>query len=128
MNGLTLWACVMKVSSMGSKILMATTFLVIALMPLTEYFWHFDEFLHGGQDFELSLLAILTVLCLILVLSQRGKKDLELFICLLRQWLAFVLRVTEPAIQGELRGLISSPHAERLPNSARGMYTLPLQI
>lgn len=106
---------------------MASTFVVIALMPLTEYFWHFDGFLRGGQDFELSLLAILTVLCLILVLSQHGKKDLELLICL-RRWLAFVFRLAEPAIPGELRGLISSPHAERLPNAALGMYTLPLQI
>jgi hypothetical protein len=117
----------MKVCSMGSKILMATTFLVIALMPLTEYFWHFDGFLHGGQDFELSLLAILTVLCLVLILFQHGKKDLELLICR-RRWLAFEFCHAEPAIPGEFRGLISSPHAEPLPNAALGMYTLPLQV
>ncbi len=127
MNGLTLKACVMNVCSMGSRILMAMTFLVIALMPLTEYFWHFDGLLRGGQDFELSLLAILTFFCLIVVLFQHGKKDLELLISL-RRWLAFVFRYAEPAIPGEFRGLISSLHAEPLPNAVLGMYTLPLQI
>ena len=32
-----------------------------------EYFWRFDKFLLGGQDFELSLLSILIALCMIWV-------------------------------------------------------------
>ena len=103
------------------------TLLVIALMPLTEYLWHFDRFLRGGQDFEFSLLAILTVLCLVLVLFQHGKKDLELLICI-RRWLALVFCQAEPAIPGEFKGLIASAHAEPVPNAALGIYTLPLQV
>jgi hypothetical protein len=38
-------------------------------MPLTQYFWTWDRFLHGGQDFELGALMVLTNIALGLVLS-----------------------------------------------------------
>ena len=46
-------------------------------MPLTQYFWTWDRFLHGGQDFELGALMVLTNLSLALVLAmicRRGKQ------------------------------------------------------
>lgn len=42
--------------------------LLTAVSPWTEHYWHFDNFLHGGQDFEFGLLATITALCLVFVL------------------------------------------------------------
>lgn len=49
-------------------------------MPLTQQLWTWDHFLHGGQDFELTALMILNVLCLVLVISQRCKGCIELLV------------------------------------------------
>ena len=39
------------------RFLIGLTALLIAVSPWTEYYWHFDNFLRGGQDFEFGLLA-----------------------------------------------------------------------
>jgi hypothetical protein len=49
-------------------------------MPLTQRLWTWDHFLHGGQDFELTSLMILDVLCLVLVISQGCKGCIELLV------------------------------------------------
>ena len=46
-------------------------------MPLTQYLWSWDHFLHGGQDFELGILMALTLLCLALLLSKQCKRNLS---------------------------------------------------
>lgn len=38
--------------------------------PLTQQLWTWDRFLHGGQDFELAVLTMLTFYCLVVVLSN----------------------------------------------------------
>jgi hypothetical protein len=47
-----------QVCSVGGRVLILLTALLLAVTPLTEYLWHFDNFLHGGQDMELGLLSI----------------------------------------------------------------------
>ena len=51
-----------------SRIILLLAALVIALMPVAEYFWQSDGFLRGGHDFELNLLFGL-MLCGIVALS-----------------------------------------------------------
>lgn len=53
---------------------------VLIALPFTQHLWTWDHFLHGGQDFETSVLLIVTSLCLVLVMV-RGCK----------QWLAQLL-------------------------------------
>ncbi len=48
-------------------------------MPVTQHLWTWDHFLHGGQDFELTTLIILTFLCLVLVLSKDSRSMDSLF-------------------------------------------------
>ena len=53
--------------------------IVLILSSFTEHLWTWDRFLRGGQDFELSLLALLAFFCLILVFAQyfrRGVSEL----------------------------------------------------
>jgi hypothetical protein len=42
-------------------------------MPITQGIWSWDKFLHGGQDFELGLLMIVSCLCLVLLRVQENK-------------------------------------------------------
>ena len=42
-------------------------------MPVTQGLWTWDKFLHGGQDFELGMLVIITCLCLLLLRAEQSK-------------------------------------------------------
>ena len=44
-------------------------------MPLTQYAWTWDHFLHGGMDFESSLLFFVVCLGLLLVLRHHCRQD-----------------------------------------------------
>jgi hypothetical protein len=60
--------------TLAGRVLIVLTALLLAVSPWTEYYWDFDNFLHGGQDFEFGLLATITVFCLVLVLLQHSKQ------------------------------------------------------
>lgn len=97
-------------------------------MPWTEYIWNPDNFTHGGPDFELGLLTILTGFCLLLTLLQIGKKNLHLIMAL-REGLAVLFRprffAKKPRTQD---GWFLPPHASSLPGPMPARYSLPLQI
>jgi len=42
-------------------------------MPITQGLWSWDKFLHGGQDFELGLLIIVSCLGLVLLRVQENR-------------------------------------------------------
>ena len=44
-------------------------------MPLTQYAWNWDHFLHGGMDFESSLLFLVICLGLLLVLRDHRRNE-----------------------------------------------------
>jgi len=46
-------------------------------MPVTQYLWTWDHFLHGGRDFELSALMALSLFCLVLVLAKHCKQCVD---------------------------------------------------
>jgi hypothetical protein len=50
-----------QVCSVGGRVLVLLTALLLGVTPWTKYLWHFDNFLHGGQDMELGLLSLLTI-------------------------------------------------------------------
>jgi hypothetical protein len=111
----------------GSLLALLLTAIVILLMPLTEYFWDFDKFLRGGQDFELGLLFIGTILCLAMVLLQHGKCAVNLSLSM-RKWLSFVFRRDDRLASGSFIGLAASRYAIAVPCPALSRYRLPLQI
>ena len=112
---------------LGGRILVLLTIMLVVVMPLTEYLWHFDHFLQGGQDFELGLLSVMTFLCLTLVLFQHGRRSVS-FLMALRRWSARIFRASDPGTPGSLLGLINGLHAVPRPSPALDLYTLPLQI
>jgi hypothetical protein len=94
-------------------------------MPVTQHLWTWDHFLHGGQDFELTTLIILTFLCLVLVLSKDSRSMDSLFA---RRRL-FEFQLTDD-VSGSTPsyGALSIFRIEPVAGSPSGIYSIPLQI
>ena len=112
---------------MAGRVLIGFTVLLIAISPWTEYYWHFDNFLHGGEDFEFGLLATITVFCLVLVLLQHCRQDV-MFWFALRRWLSALFRRPDSASPRLPFRLAMVSHAVLLPDPKSGVYVLPLRI
>ena len=115
-----------QVRALAGRVLIVLTALLIAASPWTEYYWDFDNFLHGGQDFEFGLLATITVLCLVLVLLQHSKQGVTFWLAL-RRWLSVSLPpdLASPRLSFKL---VMAPYAVPLPDPKSGLYDLPLRI
>ncbi len=111
----------------GSRIALLLTAVLVLVMPWTEYFWHFDKFLHGGQDFELGLLSVATFICLILVMLQHGKREVTLILAI-RTWICFILQRDDDPATGMLSRLVAELHPSAFALPALGRYTLPIRV
>jgi hypothetical protein len=61
----------------AGRSLLLLNIIALILSSFTEHYWTWDRFLRGGQDFELSLLALLAFFCLILVLAQHFRRSVS---------------------------------------------------
>lgn len=113
--------------ALAGRVLILLTALVIAVSPWTEYYWDFDNFLHGGQDFEFGLLATITVLCLVLVLLQQSKQGVKFWFAL-REWLSVFLPHPDLASPRLSFSLTMASYAMPLPDPQSGLCDLPLRI
>jgi hypothetical protein len=95
-------------------------------MPLTQYVWTSDHFLHGGMDFESSLLFLVVCLGLLLVLRHHCRQDESLRVLRWRLWLPIFDTNKSAAMLGT--GVLLPFHRERRANSDLATYDLPLQI
>jgi hypothetical protein len=113
--------------ALGGRLLILSTAILILVMPLTEYFWQFDRFLRGGQDFELGLLSLLTIFSLVLVLLQQRRQNVALLLTV-RRWLSLVFEAADPQALANACSLIA--HSDEVPISSRApcRYNLPLQV
>ena len=107
------------------RALLTLVAVLLVVMPWTEYFCNFDKFLRGGQDLELGLLCVLTVLCLVLVLFQHGRA-LVAFLISMRRWLAGFPRSVEAPLCWDRRDRFGELLASALPGCSG--YSMPLQI
>jgi hypothetical protein len=113
--------------AVGGRVLFVLTAVLLLVMPWTEYYWHFDKFLRGGEDLEFGLLFVITMFCLALVLVQRCEQGvISLFAS--RRWLCFILKFADPSAPGSFLGLIAATQTAALPSPALRIYTLPLQV
>jgi hypothetical protein len=111
---------------MAARVTISFAVLLVVVMPWTEYFWSFDKFLRGGQDLELTLLGIATVVCLVLFLTQKARSIIALALSSLKS----IRRVQQvhPAIPESFSGLIANIHAGQSPTPALCLYNFPIQI
>lgn len=70
-----------------SRLLLLLVAVELVTMPLTQYLWTWDGFLHGGQDFELGLFMIVVCLCLVLLRAQHGRQGISLLPAIRRRLL-----------------------------------------
>jgi hypothetical protein len=96
-------------------------------MPLTEYFWQFDRFLRGGQDFELGLLSLLTIFSLVLVLLQQRRQNVTLLLTF-RRWISLVFEDGDPRAAEKACTLTGHSDAVPLSSPALRGYNLPIQV
>jgi hypothetical protein len=57
------------------RILATLSIVLLLVMPFTEHLWTFDRFLIGGSDLELGLFATISILSLVLVVSQSRRQS-----------------------------------------------------
>ena len=119
--------CISLAYARGGRLLILFTAILLVVMPWTEYFWHFDGFLHGGQDFELGLLSLLTIFSLVLVLLQQRRQNVALLLTV-RRWPSLVFEDPGPRIVANACGL--NAHSDAVPLSCRALcrYNLPIQV
>ncbi len=95
-------------------------------MPVTQHLWTWDHILHGGNDFELTTLLLLSFLGMALVLSRHFKQSLDSLFAALR----FLSYIFSARMQGKtsVDGAFSFSTAECLPNPPINTYSTPLKI
>ena len=113
--------------AMGGRLLLLFTGLLLAIMPLTEYYWHFDRFLRGGEDFEFGILFVVTILSLAIVLSRCRRQTIAV-IHAVRRWIAGIVQNAVRQSPRSLRALIATFHTTLLPAPLPTIYNLPLQL
>jgi len=94
-------------------------------MPVTQHLWTWDHFLHGGRDFELSMLMILSVLGLVLVLSRNLKQSIDSWLSEL-SFLALARHSRKQIVPSSAP--LSMLLTHRVPLSDLGMANSPLRI
>lgn len=115
------------ICSAAGRLLIALACIVLVAMPWTEYFWRFDKFLRGGQDFELGILALITFLCLVLVLAQRMKRDVTRLLTV-RQFFSFFFKDPAGSVHAISSKTLETFHSERISCPSSPLGTLPLKI
>jgi hypothetical protein len=119
--------CISRGYVVAGRMLLLFTAVLLVAMPWTEYFWHFDRFLFGGQDFEFGLLLLAAILSLILVLLHHGKQGVY-FLLTARKWLSFVMERAAPTPSGDSPYLLAKPYTVPLLSPTLQKYNLPLQV
>lgn len=95
-------------------------------MPLTQYAWTWDHFLHGGMDFESSLLFLVVCLVLLLVLRDHCRQDENLRAP--RRWLSLPIFETGKSVAMPGTGVLLAFRRAHRAGSNLAMCTPPLQI
>lgn len=108
-----------------SRLLLLLVAVELLTMPLTQHFWAWDRFLHGGQDFELTLLVTVSCLCLVLLRAQHCRRaiGLLLVVCGLDQG-----SVVPCAARNLRRGSVLAPEALLPRAGGVFLWTLPLPL
>jgi hypothetical protein len=108
-------------------VLIALIALLTAVSPWTQYYWHFDNFPRGGEDFEFSFLCVLMGFCLLLILMQIGRQGVTLWFSL-RRWLAVIFQRPDRLASIFSSHLIPADCAVSPPDPTPAVYDLPLRI
>ena len=107
-----------------ARALLILTAISLITMPVTQHLWTWDHFLHGGRDFELSTLMILSILGLVLVLSKNLKQCIDSLL----SRLCTLACACHKRVAIRITWVFSIFRREYVAASDTGMYNIPLLI
>jgi hypothetical protein len=113
-------------ATLGKSLVLFASVLCL-VMPWTEQHWTFDGFLHGHPDFELSLLGIITMFCLVLLLASLAEHNISILLSL-RVWFCRAFKKVDLIARIPLRAFPCESIADSCPHPAHDSYTLPLRV
>jgi hypothetical protein len=90
------------------RLLLSLATISLLSAPLTQHFWNWDHFLHGGQDFETGILGIVIIFCLAVLLSRLCQQQLD-SLFLVRRTLALYRDHRQTAATSLLRNFVIFP-------------------
>lgn len=123
---LNAWLDIGWVCRCVSRMLLVLLAIELVTMPITQHFWTWDRFLHGGHDFESGLLMVVICLCFALLRAQHCRQNLG-FLLEIGTLLLLVLRRRERArLLQFARRFADGDHP--LSNRVSRFHTLPLLI
>ncbi len=114
------YACVLL-----GRLLISLIGILLPAMLWTEHITTWDRFFQGGQDCEMSILALFAFLCLVILLGQRRRQSLAIRLALLR-FFSFVARLPRHAVM--CFDLLSAAFFQRAARPGSGTYRLSLRI
>jgi hypothetical protein len=117
----------LRTCALASRILVLFTVFLLLAMPWTEYFCHFDNFPYGGDDFELSVFVLVSLLGLVLVLLQHDKRSMD-FVPTLTDWLLSAFQRAGSPVAAGFDAFFASLHAPPIPCLVLSKYNLPIQV
>jgi hypothetical protein len=112
---------------LAGRVLISLIAILLPTMLWTEHFTAWDKFFEGGQDCELSLLALFAFLCLVILLSHRGRQAAGLRMVLQRVF-AFIARKRRGASGFSVNEFLFATFQIRLAVSAPKFLPLQLRI
>ena len=112
---------------LAGRVLIALIAILLPLMLWTEHLTTWDRFCQGGQDCEMSLLALFAFLCLVILLSHRCAQSAALRLVLQRS-LSFAARNLHDASASTVCNFFSPAFLSRAIDPASGLLSPPLRI
>jgi len=105
----------------AGRLLVVLAAIMLVALPFTQQVWTWDRFLHGGQDFETTVLLILTSLCLVLVMVRGCHQGIKLLLV----WSQLLVRRCSAILQPSR---ISATGVNRSVGPPIATYNILLQI
>ena len=112
---------------LAGRVLIALIAVLLPLMLWTEHLTTWDRFCQGGEDCEMSLLALFAFLCLVILLSHRCAQSAILRLVLQRS-LSFAARNLHGASATAACNFFSPAFLSRAIDPASGLLSPPLRI
>lgn len=95
-------------------------------MPVTQHYWMWDKFMHGGQDFELGLLMAVTCVCFVLLRTQICRENLGLLLAM-GTCLLLVLQRRDPSRLARF-GRVTVDARDALSGGPSAFHGRPLRV
>ena len=111
---------------LAGRFFIALVIVLIMVSLFTERYWTFDNFPHGGQDFELTLITLMALICLVLLVAVYAKRGVEIIFDVGR--ILSLIFSNQRSEESAGVALPPSYHGPPIASSALASYNVPLRI